>query len=217
MPALLELSAVTRRWGPHEVLSGVDLALPAGQVLGVTGANGAGKTTLLRIAAGVLQPSAGSALLAGLDPEQDRREYLRRVGLLSAGDRALYPRLTVRRHLRLAADVALMEPRAGLEAIERSLDAFALRSFADQPAQRLSVGQRQRARLAMTFLHEPEVVLLDEPTNSLDEGGHELLVDELARLRARGGAAICCGPSGHEAAPGAEVQFALREGRLHAA
>ena len=214
---LLELRGVTRVWGPHEVLSGIDLELGPGRVVGIKGPNGAGKTTLLRIAAGVLRPTAGDVVLDGLHPEYDRREYLRRVGLLSAGDRGLYPRLSVRRHLHLAAAIALMEPDAGREAVERGLDAFALAPFADRPAQRLSLGQRQRARLAMTFLHRPDVVVLDEPTNSLDEEGRELLVAELGSLRARGGAAVCCDPSGHDDTLGTDAAFELRDGRLHAA
>ena len=214
---LLELRGVTRAWGPHEVLSGIDLELGAGHVVGVKGPNGAGKTTLLRIVAGVLRPTAGDVLLGGLHPEYDGREYRRRVGLLSAGDRGLYPRLSVRRHLQLAAAIALMEPDAGRQAVERGLEAFALAPFADLPAQRLSLGQRQRARLALTFLHRPDAVVLDEPTNSLDEEGRELLVAELERLRARGGAAVCCDPSGHEDTLGTDAGFELREGRLHAA
>jgi ABC-type multidrug transport system ATPase subunit len=161
----------------------------------VKGHNGAGKTTLLRIASGLIRPDGGTVTRRGLDPERDRRAYLAGLGYLSTGDRGLYARLSPRQHLELCADLALTTPdlRGGI--VDRAIERFGLAAFVDRRVERSSTGQRQRVRLALAFLHEPVVVLLDEPANSLDDGGLVILSDALERLKRRGGGALWCAPS----------------------
>jgi ABC-2 type transport system ATP-binding protein len=192
---MLALSAIEKRWGTLEVLRGVDLVVEPGRLVRVKGANGAGKTTLLRIAGGLTRPDAGMVAVGGLEPEHDRRAFMGRLGFVSAGDRGLYPRLSVRRHLLLGADLGLLPADAGRAAVERMIGAFEMHAFADRMAQRLSLGQRQRVKLALAFLHSPDLVLLDEPANSLDDDGIALLGAGLEALKARGGAALWCAPS----------------------
>lgn len=192
--ALLVAGGVVKAWSGRPVLAGVELAVERGTLVAVTGANGIGKTTLLRICAGLIAADAGEIGLAGLDPHRDRAAYQRRVGFLAAGDRGLYARLTTLRHLDLWARVSLLGRRRPA-AIERTVAELDLGPLLDQRLDRLSMGQRQRVRLAMAFLHEPDLVLLDEPLNSLDDHGRELLVHALAALAGRGGAAVCCSPS----------------------
>ena len=211
---LLHLRSIEKRWGPLDVLRSIDLRLEGGHLLRVKGANGAGKTTLLRIAAGLIRPDGGGVTLRGLDPEHDRRAYLSRLGFVSAGDRGLYPRLSVRRHLLLCADLGLLGADERRAAAERTIEAFAMGAFADRVAQRLSLGQRQRAKLAMAFLHEPDVVLLDEPANSLDDDGIALLAANLEALRARGGAALWCAPSATDPPLPFDERLVLRGGGL---
>jgi ABC-type multidrug transport system ATPase subunit len=141
---MLELSAIDKWWGSLEVLRGIDLVIEPGRLVRIKGANGAGKTTLLRIAAGLTRPDAGMVAVGGLEPEHDRRAFMARLGFVSAGDRGLYPRLSVRRHLLLGADLGLLAADEGRAAVERMIDAFAMRGFSERMAQRLSLGQRQR-------------------------------------------------------------------------
>jgi ABC-type multidrug transport system ATPase subunit len=211
---LLHLRAVEKRWGANHVLRSIDLRLEAGHLLRVKGANGAGKTTMLRIASGLIRPDGGAVALSGLDPERDRRAYLSRLGFVTAGDRGLYPRLSVRRHLLLGADLGLLAADERAAAVERTIEAFAMGGFADRVAQRLSLGQRQRAKLALAFLHEPDVVLLDEPANSLDDDGIALLAANLEALRGRGGAALWCAPSATDPPLPFDDRLVLRDGSL---
>ena len=118
-------------------------------------------------------------------------------------------------HLRLWARLALMRRAERRIAHERTLDALGLRALAGRRVDRLSMGQRQRVRLAGAFLHDPDVVMLDEPTASLDEEGTALLAGEVERVRQRRGATLWCAPSGEAAGPLAfDVHLALHEGRL---
>ena len=211
---LLVLHAIHKRWGKLPVLDGVDLAVPRGSVVSVCGANGTGKTTLLRIAAGLIHPESGTVALDGLHPERDRRPYLARLGFLSAGDRSLYARLSARRHLDLCARLALVPAGRREAAVARALGVFGLEDFADRRADRLSMGQRQRVRLAMTFVHDPDLVLLDEPANSLDQEGLEVLTAYLEQLRRRGGLAVWCAPEGIQTQLAADAELRLAEGRL---
>jgi ABC-2 type transport system ATP-binding protein len=210
----LVLSGVSKRWGSAPVLAGVDLVVGDGSVVFVSGANGSGKTTLLRIAAGLIYADSGTVALDGLHPERDRRAYLARLGFLSAGDRSLYARLSARRHLDLGARLALVPAPARTAAVEQALETFALAGFANRRVDRLSTGQRQRVRLAMTFVHRPDVVLLDEPASSLDREGLDLLSTYLGELRRHGGAAVWSAPEGTQVPAETDLALRLTAGQL---
>ena len=214
--AVLRLEGIVKVWdgaGPP-VLSGAELAVEAGTAVAVAGANGAGKTTMLRVAAGLIVPDAGTVSIEGLDPERERTEFQRRVGFLSAGNSGLYARLKAEDHLELWSRLALVPRRERDAAVERTLDTFDLRAICGRRVDRLSMGQRQRLRMALAFLHVPSVVLLDEPATSLDEAGIALLDRALDELRGRGGAAVVCVPTGWARMLSLDRELALVDGRL---
>lgn len=213
---LLEMWGVTMRWPRVErpVLDGVDLLLERGTLTWLGGRNGTGKTTLLRIAAGMLLPARGVVILDELHPVRDRRAYQGRVGFLSAGNAGLHARLTVRRHLRYWARLAFIPAAERPAAIERVLGLFDLEELAGRRVDRMSMGQRQRVRLAGTFLHDPDVILLDEPRNSLDSEGVEIVVAAVQAVMDRGGAAVWCAPTGEQQPIDPDQGFLLEDGRL---
>jgi ABC-type multidrug transport system ATPase subunit len=208
--ALLSFDGVWRHWGRGKnrwaVLRGIDLHVAAGSSVGIAGRNGAGKTTLLRIATGILAPDAGTVTIDGLRSNRNWREYHRRLGFLSAGDRGLYARFSVRGHLAYATRLAFMHRSQRGRAVEDAVARFGLSDLIKRRADRLSQGQRQRLRLALTFVHRPKILLLDEPGNSLDDEGLGMLAGATEDVLARGGAVIWCSPMG-EAQP---VQFDRR-------
>jgi ABC-2 type transport system ATP-binding protein len=212
----LALRDIAKRWGksPAPVLDGVDLDLDLGTKTWIGGRNGAGKTTLLRIAAGLIDSDRGSVSAWGFGPRERHSRYQQLIGFLPAGDRGLYARLTVRHQLRFWAAVALLAPAVAGPRIEEVLDFFALRELADRRVDRLSMGQRQRVRIAMTFLHEPETVLLDEPLTSLDSEGAMLLEQAVSDLIARGGALLWCSPSGDHPDLEFDADWILERGKL---
>ena len=216
-PARLVVRGVTKHWRgqPSPVLDHADLELSAGQLVAVVGRNGAGKTTLLRIIAGLIFPDSGTVVLDGLHPSKARRDYQRRLGFLSASYGGLYARLTVRQHLDLWARLAYVPRNRRDAAIEQAIERFELRDLlAAKRVDRLSMGQRQRLRLAMAFLHEPRLVLLDEPWNSLDEDGHRVLLSALRSLIGGGGTAICCSPTGAEIGSDAQATYCVEGGKV---
>lgn len=212
----LRLNDVTKRWGKSEppVLDGVDLDLEPATATLLEGRNGAGKTTLLRIAAGLIEPERGRAQAFGVTPRENPRRYQRLVSFLPAGDRGLYARLGVRRQLEFWARVALLPPRQVGAVVEDTLSRFQLRELADRRVDRLSMGQRQRLRIAMTFLGAPEAVLLDEPLTSLDAEGAAVLEEAVDELLAGGGCVLWCAPSGERLERRFEARWRLEHGRL---
>jgi ABC-2 type transport system ATP-binding protein len=211
MPLVIE--GVRRSWGSRLVLDGVSLALAPGTAAWLGGSNGAGKTTLLRIAAGLLAPDRGRVSALGLDCDRDRRAYQRAIGFLSAGDRGLQARLTVAQNLELWAALALIPRQRRRALVEAVIARFELAELRSRRVERLSMGQRQRVRLAGTFLHEPAVVLLDEPHTSLDELGLALLEDAAARVTSAGGVVLWCSPSPSPALA-ADEAYLLHDGRV---
>ena len=177
--AAIELRDLGRAYGERVALSGVTLEVPAGSTLAVFGANGAGKTTLLRILATLLRPHRGEARVLGhLLPEQGWA-VRGRVGLLGH-DPLLYRDLSARENLRFHArlhGVGARGARAGGaghadggERIETLLDAVGMTRRADEPVHTLSRGMVQRVAVCRAVLHEPELLLLDEPLANLDPG-----------------------------------------------
>lgn len=213
---VLELEHLDHRWkgGKPPVLVDVSLALHAGEVTWIGGRNGVGKTTLLRLAAGILLPQRGSVKMGELTPSSRGRLYQRRIGFLSAGDRGLQARMRVRQQLDYWARLAYVPRRRRAEAVASSLRQFGLEQLAEQRVDRMSMGQRQRIRLAMAFLHAPSVLLLDEPRNSLDDDGYRLLGEQIELAAARGAAVLWCSPRGEDRVLACDVAYTLEDGRL---
>lgn len=197
------------------MLDRVDLEVPPATVALVVGRNGSGKTTLLRIAAGMIACDSGSVSLDGLLPRRDRRSYHRRVGLLSAGSTGLYARLTVAQHLDYWARLALVPAAERRRRVAEALTRFELAHIADRRTERTSMGQRQRLRLALALVHGPSLLLLDEPWNSLDAEGIELVDRTIAEFTESGGSALVCIPTGHEPSElPRTTEYRLEGGRL---
>jgi ABC-2 type transport system ATP-binding protein len=215
----LAIRDATKRWrkGQAPVLDGLELMLDPGSTTWVGGPNGAGKTTMLRIAAGLIDPDGGSVEVWGLSPRRNRVRYQQLVSFLPAGDRGLYARLTVRKQLEFCARIAMLSRERFRCAVDQAVDTFDLRELADRRVDRLSMGQRQRLRIAMTFLPRPDVVLLDEPLTSLDGDGAALLRRAIDELLARDGAVLWCSPIGEHLDMRFDARWHLAQGRLVAA
>jgi ABC-2 type transport system ATP-binding protein len=195
----LRARGVARRFGAQVALEPVDLDVLGGQALALIGPNGAGKSTLLSILAGALAPSAGSVV---------RAEGVR-VGWVPQRP-AYYDRLSARENLELFARLELeREPRA---AAARLLEQFDVPT--DRPAATLSVGNRQRLNVAVAFLGGPRVLLLDEPTASLDPGQRRRLWQTVSGLRDEGGAVVFATQNLEELELYADQVAVLQRGRL---
>jgi ABC-type multidrug transport system ATPase subunit len=219
--ALIRFEGIWRHWGRGKnrwpVLRGIDLDVAPGTVTGIGGRNGAGKTTLLRIATAILSPDAGTVTIDGLSGDANWREYHRRIGFLSAGDRGLYARFSVQGHLEYGARIAFVPRARRREAVEEALVRFGLTDLTSRRADRLSQGQRQRLRLALTVVHSPKVLLLDEPRNSLDDEGLAMLTRTIDDVIARRGAVIWCSPAGETQPVGFDRDYVIEEGILRPA
>jgi heme exporter protein A len=172
----IELRGLGRAYGERIALSGVTLELPAGRTLAVFGANGAGKTTLLRILATLLRPHRGEARVLGRALPDEGWAVRGRVGLLGH-EPMLYRDLSARENLRFHARLHGLEGRGargadgpGAERIEALLEAVGMARRADEPVHTLSRGMAQRVAVCRAVLHEPELLLLDEPLANLDPG-----------------------------------------------
>ena len=162
-PFAVEVRDLHKRFPHTTALAGVSFVVRPGEVVGLLGANGAGKTTTLHILLGLILPTSGSVALFGADPRANGKAALRRVGFASP-EALMDWRLTVEENLRVYAGL-YGEPRA---AVTRMIDRFDLGPLAHQRLGELSLGQQTRAGLARALMHAPDLLLLDEPTASLD-------------------------------------------------
>jgi ABC-2 type transport system ATP-binding protein len=215
----LAIRGASKRWRADLplVLDGLDLVLQPGSKTWIGGRNGVGKTTMLRIAAGLIDPEAGRVEVWGLTARENRARYQQLVSLLPAGDRGLYARLTVRKQLEFCARIAMIPRQRFRRVVEEAIDTFDLAELAERRVDRMSMGQRQRLRIAMTFLPHPEIVLLDEPLTSLDAEGAALLEGAIDELVARDGAVLWCSPSGEHLDITFDARWKIESGKLVAA
>ena len=173
---MIELNGLERRYGERTALAGITVRVPEGGTLAVLGPNGAGKTTLLRVLAGLLRPHAGSATVAGAELPRERWKLHGRVGYLGH-EPLLYRELSGRENLRYHARLH----RVGDARVEELLGAVGMAARGDEPLRELSRGMVQRLAVARALLHDPPLLLLDEPRSHLDPAVSEALEPLMGR------------------------------------
>jgi heme exporter protein A len=197
---------VERRFGERTALSGVSLSLPAGQTLVVFGPNGAGKTTLLRILATLLRPHDGMVEVLGKRLPADGWAVRGRIGFLGH-EPLLYRELSAEENLRYHARLHGVRE----ERVAEVLDAVGISGRAREPVKTLSRGMVQRVAIARTVLHEPELLLLDEPYANLDPGAKSLMT---GLIGAKSGCTrVICSHNADEGRLEGQVVLGLRNGR----
>jgi ABC-2 type transport system ATP-binding protein len=184
MPAAIEISQLTKRFGGRTAVDHVSLSVNAGEVFGFLGPNGAGKTTTVRMLGTLIAPSAGSATVAGIPlSPANAAEIRRRISIMPEAP-GLYQRLTVAENLEYFARLYGLPGRE--TRMKAALDAVGLSDRANDPCRSLSKGLRQRAALARSLLNDPSVMFLDEPTSGLDPAAAHEVLGLIDSLRDRG-------------------------------
>jgi ABC-2 type transport system ATP-binding protein len=164
---MIETKDLKRAFGPIRAVDGITLSVAKGEVLGFLGPNGAGKSTTMKILTGFLRPTGGKASVCGHNVVRDRLAAQRRIGYLPEGAPA-YPDMTPEGFLKFVASVRGLHGRAAKDAIKKASGLARLGGVMRQPIETLSKGYKRRVGLAQALLHDPDVLILDEPTDGLD-------------------------------------------------
>ncbi len=182
----LELRDVRKSYGKFVAVDGVSLAVPEGCIFGLLGPNGAGKTSTIRMIMDITAPDAGEILFFG---HPHRPDDLRRVGYLPE-ERGLYRKMEVTEHLLFLGEIRGLKKREMLPRIAQWLDRVGLGAWSKAKVEELSKGMQQKVQLIGTVLHEPDLLILDEPFSGLDPLNQELFKDLLLEYRQRGNSII---------------------------
>jgi ABC-2 type transport system ATP-binding protein len=211
MPApIVEATGLVKRYGDTVAVDGVDLCVERGRVYGLLGPNGSGKSTTVRMLLGLARPDAGSVRLFGEALAGNGPALLRRTGAVIETP-AFVPYLSGRDNLRL---LDCYTPGAGAAGIERVLDRVHLVQAASRRFKNYSLGMKQRLGIAAAMLHEPELIILDEPTNGLDPQGTREVRALIPELAAEGRTVILCSHLLHEVEQVCDRVAIFQKGRL---
>jgi ABC-2 type transport system ATP-binding protein len=185
---VIELSGVEKRFDTHLAVKSMDLVIPRGSTYGLLGPNGAGKTTMIRMALGLFEPSAGRIRVFG---EPVGPHVLDRIGYLPE-ERGLYRRMTVRRVLTFLAELKGVHARDSRPRIDSWLERLSLADRATARVQELSKGMQQKIQFIGAILHEPELLILDEPFSGLDPINQQVLKEIVRELKQAGCTILFC-------------------------
>ena len=185
---MIELNHLTKKFGDLVAVNDLSLKVERGEFFAVLGPNAAGKTTLIRVLAGLLKPSSGTARVAGFDVQADPLEARRRLAYVPDFP-FLYDKLTPWEFLRFTGHVIQMSESRIQEASRALVPRFHLEEFISRPIVGLSHGTRQRVAIVSALLHDPEVLVIDEPMVGLDPQ-HARVVKDVLKERTRGGATV---------------------------
>ncbi len=182
---MIEVQGLSKAFGKVQAVKGVSFSARDGQITGLLGPNGAGKSTTLRMLYTLLKPDNGSAQIDGFDVRQNPIEVQKRIGVL-ADARGLYPRLTSRENIRYYGKLHGMEGEALEKQISSLVTLLDMQSIADRKTEGFSTGEKLKVAIARTLVHNPQNVLLDEPTNGLDVMSTRAMRQFVLRLRDEG-------------------------------
>ena len=215
MTVAIEARALRRDYGDRTALDQVDIRLGAGETLLVLGPNGAGKTTLLRILATLLRPTAGELRVLGCALPREAWRLRGRIGFL-AHEPLLYRDLTGRENLRFHARLHGVGDKAAAQRIGELLEATGMERRADERTAELSAGMRQRLAICRCVLHDPELLLLDEPDSNLDAEGRERARALIGPGDGRARVVVSHDPERHEAEADRVLRLGIGEAAVAA-
>ena len=181
MSRLLEIEGLTKRFGPITAVDDISFTVDRGEVLGFLGPNGAGKSTTMKMITGYLSPTAGRMTVCGYDVRLHPIEAKRRIGYLPEGA-PLYGDMTPNSLLNFVCDVRNLSRDQRRRGLDHAIEALHLHQVLQQPIETLSKGYKRRVGLAQAIVHDPDVLILDEPTDGLDPNQKHEVRDLLGRM-----------------------------------
>jgi ABC-2 type transport system ATP-binding protein len=182
MNAMIHADEISKFYGPFVAVQDISFQIPSGQVVAMLGPNGAGKSTLMKILTGYLAPSDGTAAIAGHDVQRDRFAASAHVGYLPENG-PLYSDMTALELLRFFGEARGLSPGRLKDRIEAVAEQCSIRDILEKPVGKLSKGLRQRVGLSVALLHDPDVLIVDEPTAGLDPNQVRHFREQIADLR----------------------------------
>jgi sodium transport system ATP-binding protein len=183
--AAVSVAGLEKTLGPNKVLRGISFEALSGEIFGLLGPNGAGKTTTLRIICTLLAPEAGSVKVLGFDTLEAPEEVRRRIGVVTA-DIGVYPRLTARENIAFFAQLSGVSDAELNRKVDAVVERLDMQSFARQRAESLSSGQKQKVAIARAIVHDPLVLMFDEPTSNLDVLASREIREFMVEAKGRG-------------------------------
>jgi len=165
---MIELIELTKDFGKVRAVDRLSFTINKGEIFGLLGENGAGKTTTLRMLATMIKPTHGTAIIDGLDITKEPEKVRRKIGILFGSESGLYSRLTARENIEYFATLHDMKKDEIKKRIDELVERFQMQEFIDKPAGKFSKGMKQKVCFVRSIIHDPDVMLFDEPTNSLD-------------------------------------------------
>ncbi|MFO8048378.1 MAG: ABC transporter ATP-binding protein [Desulfosudaceae bacterium] len=182
---MIKISEVTKKYGEFTAVADLSLAVAAGEVFGFIGPNGAGKTTTISMLGGILAPTSGEVRIGGIDMIASPEKAKQQIGFIP--DRPyLYEKLTAMEFLKFMADLYRVDRRIFMDRAEEELARFSLEAWGDHLIESFSHGMKQRLIMAGALLHEPRVLVIDEPMVGLDPGGQKMIKVLFRELAASG-------------------------------
>jgi ABC-2 type transport system ATP-binding protein len=182
---MIELKSLTKKYGDYKAVDDLNLFVKKGEIFGFIGPNGAGKTTTIKMIGGILAPSAGSVTVAGIDIQKEPEKAKRKIGFIP--DRPyLYEKLTGREFLKFTADLYGVSADIFNKKAQQNLEMFSLADWSDELIESYSHGMKQRLIMSAALLHDPEVIIVDEPMVGLDPMAIMMVKDLFQRLAHKG-------------------------------
>ncbi|MEP6752050.1 MAG: ATP-binding cassette domain-containing protein [Candidatus Dormiibacterota bacterium] len=214
--AAVAVERLEKTLGANRVLRGISFQAQPGEIFGLLGPNGAGKTTTLRIICTLLSPDAGQVRVLGFGTKTAPAEVRRRIGVVTA-DIGVYPRLSARENIEYFARLCGLEGAELVRRLDGVIERLDMGSFAKQRAESLSSGQKQKVAIARAIVHDPEVLMFDEPTSNLDVLASKEVRDFMVESKGRGKCVIFSTHVMHDAERLCDRMTILHQGLVVAA